>query len=215
MNPFLQARLYTFIDTGYLDGRSPADLAAQLCDGGSDVLQVRAKGWNSVETLKLAETVKSVTDRAKVTLVINDHPEIARQLDADAVHLGQEDFFEGGRKKSSDVTGQPPRFRLGLSTHAPDQAEKAIAAQPDYIAIGPIFATPTKPGRLGVTLDYVRWAANHVTIPWFAIGGIHLGNLEDVLAAGARRICVVSAILRAPDVAKACQEFKNRLASAR
>ena len=98
--------------------------------------------------------------------------------------------------------------------HAPDQALLALAAGPDYLAIGPVYATPTKPGRPGVTLDYVRWAAAHVTIPWFAIGGITLQNLDEVLAAGAERICVVSAILRAPDIAKACQQFRERLGSA-
>ena len=82
-----------------------------------------------------------------------------------------------------------------------------------YLAIGPVFATPTKPGRPGVTLDYVRWAAVNVDCPWFAIGGITLENIDSVLEAGARRICVVSAILNAPDVAHACQQFHKRLAS--
>jgi thiamine-phosphate pyrophosphorylase len=103
--------------------------------------------------------------------------------------------------------------RIGLSTHAPDQAGRAIAAGPDYIAIGPVYATGTKPQATPVTLDYVRWAAAHVTLPWFAIGGITLSNLDAVLAAGARRICVVSAILNADDVVKACAEFQKRLQS--
>ena len=102
---------------------------------------------------------------------------------------------------------------LGLSTHAPEQALRALRASPDYLAIGPIYPTPTKPGRPAVTLEYVRWAAANLRLPWFAIGGITLDNLDAVLAAGARRICVVSAILNAPDVAKACQQFQTRLAS--
>ena len=81
----------------------------------------------------------------------------------------------------------------------------------DYLAIGPVYATGTKPTAKPVTLEYVRWAAANVGIPWFAIGGINLENLGDVLAAGARRVCVVSAILNAPDVAKACAEFRRRL----
>ena len=89
-----------------------------------------------------------------------------------------------------------------------------MRAEPDYLAIGPVFATPTKPGRPAVTLDYVRWAAKHVNMPWFAIGGITAQNLDDVLAAGATRICVVSAILNAPDIVKACRAFKDRLLSA-
>ena len=105
----------------------------------------------------------------------------------------------------------PPRPLLGLSTHAPAQAARALAAGPAYIAIGPVYATGTKPGARPVTLEYVRWAAANVKIPWFAIGGIHLGNLDEALQAGAERICVVSAILNAPDIAQACREFKKRM----
>jgi len=104
--------------------------------------------------------------------------------------------------------------RIGLSTHSPEQAKRALAAGPDYIAIGPVYATGTKPMAKPVTLEYVRWAAapqSGVNIPWFAIGGINLENLDSVLAAGARRVCVVSAILNAPDVARACAEFRRRL----
>ena len=86
-----------------------------------------------------------------------------------------------------------------------------MKADPDYIAIGPVFATGTKPTAKPVTLDYVRWAAANLTIPWFAIVGINLGNLGDILAAGAKRVCIVSAILNAPDVVKACAEFRQRL----
>jgi thiamine-phosphate pyrophosphorylase len=103
------------------------------------------------------------------------------------------------------------KLKIGLSTHAPEQAERARMAGADYIAIGPVYATGTKPTATPVTLDYVRWAAAHVSIPWFAIGGINLKNLDEVLAAGARRICVVSAILNADDVAAACAEFRRRL----
>src|SRR5207245_5895771 len=102
-------------------------------------------------------------------------------------------------------------LRIGLSTHSPAQAERALAAGPAYIAIGPVYATGTKPSAKPVTLDYVRWAAANVRIPWFAIGGINLENLDAVLAAGAQRVCVVSAILNAADVAKACAEFRRRL----
>ena len=109
---------------------------------------------------------------------------------------------------------QNPALKIGLSTHAPEQAARALAAGPDYIAIGPVYATGTKPTARPVTLEYVRWAAANVTIPWFAIGGINLENLGDVLAAGAQRVCVVSAILNATDVTKACAEFHRRLQTA-
>ena len=106
------------------------------------------------------------------------------------------------------------QLKIGLSTHSPEQAKRALAAGADYIAVGPVFATATKPAVKPVTLEYVRWAAapeNGVTIPWFAIGGITLKNLDDVLAAGAKRICVVSAILDAPDASQACAEIRKRL----
>lgn len=211
---FSQRRLYAFIDTAYLRGRPAALVASQLCDGGADVIQVRAKNSTAEEVLRLTEQVKPVTDRASVALVINDYPEVARKIGADAVHLGQEDFFGAGFHRADDVTGGAAGIGLGLSSHAPEQAERAVAAKPQYIAVGPVFATPTKPGRAPVGLDYVRWAAGNLRLPWFAIGGITLANMDAVLAAGARRICVVSAVLSAPDVVRACQEFKERLASA-
>ena len=215
MKALADCRLYTFVDTAYLHGRNPVELARQLCDGGSDIIQLRAKKESPEKVARFANEILPMTRAAGVPLVINDYPEIAQSADAPCVHLGQEDFFDGGFRLATDATGRPPRCGLGLSTHAPEQAQRAVAAKPDYIAIGPVFATPTKPGRGPVTLEYVRWAASHVEIPWFAIGGITLANLDDVLAAGARRICVVSAILNAPDLAKACQEFKKRLRSAR
>lgn len=139
-------------------------------------------------------------------LVINDHPDLAQKLGADLCHLGQEDFFDAGWTAASQLPSL-----LGLSTHAPAQAGRSLAARPAYLAIGPVYATPTKASAKPVTLDYVRWGAAHVSIPWFAIGGINLSNLDDVLQAGATRICAVSAILNAPDPAAACRQFKRRL----
>ncbi|MFA6545812.1 MAG: thiamine phosphate synthase [Limisphaerales bacterium] len=211
MKPPATARLYTFVDTAYLHGRDPAEVTRQLCDGGSDLVQLRAKGSSLDETRRLAEAVLPVCERAGVRFVLNDHPKLALQLGAPCCHLGQEDFFDAGYRMAAQVTGCPPQMQLGLSTHSPDQALRALRAAPDYIAIGPVFPTGTKPDRPAVTLDYVRWAAETVTVPWFAIGGIHLDNLDSVLAAGARRICVVSAILNAPDVAAACREFRRRI----
>lgn len=214
MKSLSQCRLYTFVDTAYLNGRDPVVIAKQLCDGGSDIVQLRAKNEDADEVRRLVERILPVTEVMGVPLVINDHPKIALQLGAPVCHLGQEDFFEGGYRTADQVRGCPPEMALGLSTHAPDQAERALRAGPDYIAIGPVFATPTKPGRPPVTLDYVRWAKRKVGVPWFAIGGIHLDNLDEVMAAGARRICVVSAILNAADVAGECARFRDRIDAA-
>jgi len=211
MKPLADCKLYTFVDTAYLHGRAPELIAQQLCDGGSDLIQLRAKNSSPDEIRHLAEKILPVTRRANVGLVINDHDDIARELDADFCHLGQEDFFDAGYKHVDQLKIKSAKLKIGLSTHAPTQAKRALDAGPDYIAIGPVFATGTKPTARPVTLDYVRWAAANVTVPWFAIGGVNLQTLDDVLAAGATRICVVSAILNAPDVAKACAEFRQRL----
>jgi len=211
MKPLADCKLYTFVDTAYLHGRAPELIAQQLCDGGSDLIQLRAKNSSPDEIRHLAEKILPVTRRANVGLVINDHDDIARELDADFCHLGQEDFFDAGYKHVDQLKIKSAKLKIGLSTHAPTQAKRALDAGPDYIAIGPVFATGTKPTARPVTLDYVRWAAANVTVPWFAIGGVNLQTLDDVLAAGATRICVVSAILNAPDVAKACAEFRRRL----
>jgi thiamine-phosphate pyrophosphorylase len=211
MKPLDECRLYAFVDTAYLRGRVPAVVARQLCDGGADLIQLRAKQVTPGQISRMAEDILAVTRTAGVGLVINDHVAIARAVGAELCHLGQEDFFDAGFTHISQLAAEGPRPRIGLSTHAPPQAERAISAGADYLAIGPVYATTTKPGAKPVTLDYVRWAAEHVRIPWFAIGGITLSNLDGVLAAGAARICVVSAILDAADVAGACAAFRNRL----
>jgi len=211
MKPLADCRLYAFVDTAYLHGRAPEVLAQQLCDGGADLIQLRAKTSPAAEIRRMAETILPITRRAGVGLVINDHPEIARDVGADFCHLGQEDFFDAGFEQVSQLSTTNALLMTGLSTHAPDQAIRALAAGPDYIAIGPIYATGTKPTAKPVTLEYVRWASSNVTIPWFAIGGVNLQTIDEVLAAGATRVCVVSAILNAPGAAKACAEFRRRL----
>ena len=200
-----QCRLYTFVDAAYLRGRDPAEVARELCEGGSDLIQLRAKEWGVEQVRATAQAILPITRAAKVGLVINDFSDVAKEVGAEFCHLGQEDYFEAGLR--SDVP-------FGLSSHAPEQAQRALEAKPAYIAIGPVYATGTKPGAKPVTLEYVRWAATNVKIPWFAIGGITMEQIDDVIAAGARRICVVSAILNAPSVRGACHAFAERIRSA-
>ncbi|HTI70055.1 MAG TPA: thiamine phosphate synthase [Candidatus Limnocylindria bacterium] len=209
LKPFKDCHLYAFIDSAYLDGRAPDELARELCEGGADIIQLRAKDRPANDLLRWAELVRPITRAARVWLVINDYPEVAAQTQSDCLHLGQEDFFDAGFTTAAEVA--QGRFALGLSTHTPEQCLRAVAAGPDYVAIGPVFPTATKPGRQAVTLDYVRWAAKNVTLPWFAIGGITLDNVEQVREAGATRICVVGAILRASNISRACREFRQRI----
>ena len=199
------------MDTAYLHGRAPEIVAQQLCDGGADLIQLRAKKSSPDEIRRMAEAILPITRRANVGLVINDHLDIARKLGTEFCHLGQEDFFDAGHAHADQLKIQNSKFKIGISTHTPEQAQRALAAGPDYIAIGPVYATGTKPTAKPVTLEYVRWAAKNVKIPWFAIGGINLDNLDEVLAAGAKRIGVVSAILNADDVTKECAKFRKKL----
>jgi thiamine-phosphate pyrophosphorylase len=211
VNPLADCRLYAFVDTAYLHGRAPEVVAQQLCDGGADLIQLRAKKSSPDEIRRMAEQILPITKRANVGLVINDYVDIADDLGAEFCHLGQGDFFDAGHKSVIELWSMERVVQIGLSTHSPEQAKRALAADADYIAVGPVYATGTKPTSKPVTLEYVRWAAANINIPWFAIGGINLENLSDVLAAGAKRICVVSAILNATDVTKACSEFRQRL----
>jgi thiamine-phosphate pyrophosphorylase len=225
MKALADCYLYTFVDTSYLRGRSAVDLARQLCEGGSDIIQLRAKEAGEDEVRRLAEAIAPVTDHAGVQLVINDHPNVAKSLVRALCHLGQEDFFLSGWTHVSQLGGgdqdEDPsqmvtcrrRLRVGLSTHSPHQAMRAITAGADYIAVGPVFPTPTKPEAEPVTTEYVRWAAANVRIPWFAIGGITLERMDELRQAGAKRICVVSEILNARDVVQTCQAFRERIFS--
>ena len=212
MKPLSACRLYAFVDTAYLHGRAPAAVARELCRGGADLIQLRAKSSPVGEVRRMAQEISPIVAAAQIGLVINDYPEIARELGAEFCHLGQEDFFAGGYNHVSAVRPSGSRLGIGLSTHSPEQAKAALKAGADYIGVGPVFATGTKPTARPVTLELVRWAAANIHTPWFAIGGINLSNLDDVLAAGARRICVVSAILNVRDIAAECRKFRARLA---
>jgi thiamine-phosphate pyrophosphorylase len=203
--------LYTFVDFAYLQDRSPIEIAQQLCEGGSDLIQLRAKDLAPSAILRAAEQLLVITERAGIGLVINDYPDIAVKVGAPLCHLGQEDFFHTGKHHLSQLLPASSTLKTGLSSHTPAQAKRALAAGANYLAVGPVYATPTKPAAAAVTLDYVRWAATNLSVPWFAIGGINLQNLKEVMRAGARRICVVSAILNAPNIVEDCQAFKKRL----
>lgn len=221
VKPLADCRLYAFVDAAYLRGRHPAALAGRLCEGGADLVQWRAKGWPPERVEAAAREILAVCAAHGVRLVINDHPRIAARIGAPLAHLGQEDF--AGMTHVSQAIPAPDQapslagvpavpLGIGLSTHAPQQAERARAAGAAYVAVGPVYPTPTKPGRPAVTLDYVRWAAANLgDIPWFAIGGITLDTVDAVLAAGATRICVVSAILNHDDVRAPCRAFRDRL----
>ena len=215
MKPLKECVLYTFIDAGYLNGRDPVEIARQLCEGGSDIIQLRAKDWPAAKIEAVAREVQPILRAHNAAFVINDHLQVAQKVEADFCHLGQEDFFDQGWKDVSELPKLSGNTspQIGLSTHAPEQAQRSVEAGAGYIAIGPVYPTGTKPGARPVTLEYVRWAADNIQLPWFAIGGINLETVDSVLNAGATRICVVSAILNHENITAACGEFKVRLQS--
>jgi thiamine-phosphate pyrophosphorylase len=163
-----------------------ADTLRAAVAGGVDVVQLRDHSLDDDGIRRAAESFQGLG----VPFILNDRPDLAAELGADGVHVGQEDV-----PPPEDFDGL-----VGLSTHAPAQA-----------AAAPVWATPTKPGRPAAGLDYVRWAAANVERPWFAIGGIEAGNVGEVVAAGAARIVVVRAILEADDPERAARELRGAL----
>lgn len=208
--PLVGCRLYGFIDTAYLDDRDPGAVARELIEGGADILQVRAKQSTYVQRVEIGLKVVSAAAARGVPVIINDDIDAAFETGADGVHLGQEDWAHLGG--SEERAGQLANMRIvGLSTHSLEQALRAERDGADYIGIGPVFPTATKPGVKPVGLELVRKVVEQVRIPFFAIGGITLDNVGQVLAAGATRVAIVLALLRAPDITKAAAAFKERL----
>ncbi len=178
------------------------DFLEAAVGGGVDLVQLRAKGLPDRVLLAVLEEAREVTRRLRVPLVVNDRPDLALLVEADLVHLGQDDLPPWAARRLG--------LRVGVSTHSRPEVE---AADADYIGVGPVFATPTKPGRPAVGLDLVRYAAAHARLPWFAIGGIDATNVQNVVAAGAERIAVVRAVGDAPDPAAAARTLRDALDS--
>jgi thiamine-phosphate pyrophosphorylase len=192
------ARLYLVCDE-----RDDRFLAAAL-DGGVQIVQLRVKDRADDELLDCARRFARRCREAGALLIINDRPALALAADADGVHLGQEDMPVN---RARAIVG--PQRLVGLSTHS--AAQIADAAGVDYIGVGPVYATPTKPGRPAVGLELVRHAAAHARTAFFAIGGIGPDNVAEVIRAGARRIAVVRAIADAEDPGQAARRLRGAL----
>ena len=201
------ARLYLCTD----GRRSSGDLAAFLdavLGRGVDIVQLREKGLEAGEELALLEVFAAACRRHGSLLAVNDRADVALAAGADVLHLGQDDLPVSVARR---ILGPGPV--IGRSSHSPAQAFAAAEEDAvDYFCAGPVWATPTKPGRPGTGLTLVsRVASLGVSRPWFAIGGIGLSELDDVLAAGATRVVVVRAITEAADPGAAATAFAKRL----
>ncbi len=211
----LQARLYAILDTSYVPREKLVEKCRALLEGGADLLQLRAKKESTAERWSILEEIFPLFSGSNVPLILNDDVDLAAAAKvASGLHVGQDDMpVPEARKRLG------PHKLLGLSTHSSTQARQAMETSTllDYFAVGPVFATPTKPAYSPVGLDLVRlvstWTSGRKHLPWFAIGGINRRTLPQVLAAGAERVVVVSDLLLDGDTRTATEEIKRMLLS--
>jgi len=207
------ARLYLVCDRAS-GGRELSALLPGAIAGGVDIVQLREKDLGDEELLSLAREARELCERHGALFVVNDRPVVARESGADGAHVGQDDMPVA---EVRELVG--PDMLIGLSTHAPAEIDAVAASTgadrrsdgPDYIGVGPVHATPTKLGRPAVGLELVRYAAAHAPVPFFAIGGIDADNIDEVLAAGASRVCVLRAISESADPELAARELRKQL----
>ncbi len=203
-----EARLYGIVDFGYVAENAVEEVTRNLLAGGADLIQLRAKGIPLETVSAAAEKIIPLCKQAGIPFILNDYPEMAVDLGADGVHIGQDDGEIAVVRK---IVGE--EMLIGRSTHSLEQAKKALADGADHIGFGPLFPTPTKAGRPAIGLDEISIMETEVGqyIPAFCIGGIKPENLREVLAAGARRCVIVSQLLTAKDIEAATREVKQVL----
>jgi thiamine-phosphate pyrophosphorylase len=188
-------KIYAILDLGYLSVESLASTATELCAGGAQLLQLRAKKHTEEEILQMAKAVQPICAGHGVPFIVNDYPRVAAMTNADGIHLGQDDG------NLADARRDAGNCRLaGRSTHSIQQAEKARDEGADYIGFGPLYATATKPGRLAIGLGDVAEVQRRLSIPVYCIGGIDLQNLAEVVSAGAENVVIVSSLLQSNDI---------------
>lgn len=182
------------------------DRVALSIKSGVDIVQLREKNTTSKRFIYLAQRIRELTSHFGAAFIVNDRVDIAKISNADGVHLGQDDIPVSYAR---EILGD--NAIIGVSTHCPEHAKKAITDGADYIGVGPVFKTPTKPSKDPVGLEYVKWAADNVNIPFFAIGSIDTANIKEVVEAGAKRVAVIRAIMYADDIESNCKILKSVL----
>lgn len=202
-------RFYALLDTSYVTAEAFPSTCRALIEGGADMIEFRAKDVNAETRIQLLDTIAPLCQQNNIPLIVNDHIDLALRHPHTGLHIGQDDMPVHEARKALG-----PERILGLSTHSLEQAKEAIrhADSLSYFAVGPIFATPTKPDYQPVGLELVA-AVNGLQpeLPFYAIGGITRQNVGQVIAAGARRVCVVSDILQAEDPAAATRELLTHI----
>jgi thiamine-phosphate pyrophosphorylase len=202
------ARLY-FVCEARPRGEDPEALLHAALSGGADIVQMREKSLPRRETELAALTFRRLCDTFSALFIVNDDPGLAQAVNADGVHVGQDDMPV---EEAREILG--PDAIIGLSTHSEEQLAAAAERPADYVSVGPIWETPTKEGRPGVGLELISHAAANAPHPFFAIGGIDPSNADQVVRAGARRLCVVRAIRDAEDPAAVAETLRRAFAAA-
>ena len=191
------------------EARSDIEKIEAVYQGGADIIQLRSKTMTDASLIRLGAKIRKVATKHRKLFFINDRIDLAALVKADGVHLGQDDMPLADAKKIARAAGM--KFRFGKSTHSLSQALHAEQEGVDYIGVGPVFATPTKPDRKAVGLKLVEQVSLRVRVPCVAIGGINLKNISDVMKAGALRVAVVRAIFDSKRPRLAAEEFKTIL----
>ncbi|MEP7015719.1 MAG: thiamine phosphate synthase [Verrucomicrobiota bacterium] len=197
MRTLRECRLYGIIDLGYIDidiGNCNR-IAEQMVEGGVDLIQLRGKEKSIDQLVDLAAALHEITSRSSMPLIVNDYAEIAAKVPVEGVHVGQDDDSIAAARQKAGRT-----LLVGKSTHSLDQALAAQREGADYIGFGPVFATPTKPDYAAIGLEDIKRVHDEVTIPIFCIGGINIDTLQSVIDAGANRVVMVSALLKAHSI---------------
>ena len=201
-----QRHLYGILDMGYVEPSETIRVATEMLEGGVEILQLRAKEFSPSGILKLANPLVPLCKSFGVPFIINDHPQVVVDSGADGLHVGQDDILV---ETARDLIG--PDKIVGLSTHSLLQAQSALKEKPDYIGFGPLFSTPTKPEYTSIGTSKIGQVHRMVSLPIYCIGGINLENLPEVLAAGARRVAIVSGILKAENISRYCRTCRAAL----
>jgi thiamine-phosphate pyrophosphorylase len=195
MSVLSECRLYGIIDLGYVEASDTAPIAEQMIEGGVDLIQLRGKNKSIEELVELSKELHELTAKSATPLIVNDYGEVASSTPVEGVHVGQDDdSIEVVRQKvARDIL-------VGKSTHSLEQALDAQSEGADYIGFGPIFTTPTKPDYAPIGLEDITRVHAEVNLPIFCIGGINIDNLQRVIDAGAKRVVMVSALLKAHNI---------------
>jgi len=198
--------LYVISDHSALRGRSHIGIIKKLIASGIKIIQLRDKEVNKAEYFRIAKKLRKLTKDAGVAFIVNDYVDITKAVDADGVHLGQDDIPV---RKARNILGDDKI--IGVSTHTLSQAKKAERAGVDYISVGPVFSTPLKPGKKPVGLKLLRQVKAKVKVPIIAIGGINASNIYNVRKTGVKRVAVIRAVVRADNISLAVKRLRSRL----